>query len=79
MNQQLSIANYPDHHESRQKYRLSTRETLREMLKTKQQQVKQLCTEISELRDHIKILDAEEEHSSEDELNKFVKGALNVK
>ena len=46
------------------------------MIKEKQQQVKQLCTEISELCDHIKILDAEKEHSLEDELTKFVKGAM---
>ena len=46
------------------------------MVKEKQQQIKQLCTEVSELRDHIKILDAEEEHSSEEEVNKFIKGAL---
>ena len=41
--------NYPDKHESRQRYRLSTRETLKAMIKEKQQAVKQLCTEISEL------------------------------
>ena len=40
---------YPDKHESRQQYRLSTRETLRAMIKEKQQQIKQLCTEVSEL------------------------------
>ena len=49
------------------------------MIKEKQQQVKQLCTEISELRDHVKILDAEEEHSSEDEVNTFIKGAMDKK
>ena len=48
------------------------------MIKDKQQQIKQLCTEVSELRDHIKILDAEEEHSSEEEVNKFIKGALDT-
>ena len=67
---------YPDKHESRKQYRLSTRETLRAMVKEKQQQIKQLCTEVSELRDHINILDAEEEHSSEEEVNKFIKGAM---
>ena len=67
---------YPDKHESKQQYRLSTRETLRAMVKEKQQQIKQLCTEVSELWDHIKILDAEEEHSSEEEVNKFIKGDL---
>ena len=40
---------YPDKHESRQQYRLSNRETLRAMIKEKQQQIKQLCTEVSEL------------------------------
>ena len=46
------------------------------MVKEKQQHIKQLCTEFSELRDHIKILDAEEEHSSKEEVNKFIKGAM---
>ena len=46
------------------------------MIKEKQQQIKQLCTKVSELRDHVKILDAEEEHSSEEEVNKFIKGAM---
>ena len=49
---------------------------LRLQIREKQQQIKQLCTEVDDVRCMIKIIQAEKDQSSDEELNKHFDRAM---
>ena len=69
---------YPEGHEDRQSFRSDQERMLRQQIKEKKQQVKQLCTEIEDLKCMVKCIQTERDQSSYEELSKHYERAMTV-
>ena len=61
---------YQGDHESRQQFRKSRMSKLRLEIKEKQKQLRQLCSEIEELKSAVKVIQIERDQSSDEYLGK---------
>lgn len=65
-------------HEDRQSFRVSKEQMLRAQIKEKQQQIKQLCQEVKDMKCMIKCIQTERDRSSDEELSKHYDRAMMI-